>query len=125
MRGLRIVGIIVAILMILFGVLFVIGSTDDEVQASGQLGLWCGVGVALIVVGLAIIGFAWWQKRKEQKIEITQQIELTGDLEMEKLKCEQCGGPVDKKSISVEGGAITVHCPYCGSVYQISEEPKW
>lgn len=125
MRGLRIVGIIVAILMILFGVLFVIGSTDDEVQASGQLGLWCGVGVALIVVGLAIIGFAWWQKRKEQKIEITQQIELTGDLEMEKLKCEQCGGPVDKKSISVEAGAITVHCPYCGSVYQISEEPKW
>ena len=125
MRGLRIVGIIVAILMILFGVLFVIGSTDDEVQASGQLGLWCGVGVVLIVVGLAIIGFAWWQKRKEQKIEITQRIELTGDLEMEKLKCEQCGGPVDKKSISVEGGAITVHCPYCGSVYQISEEPKW
>lgn len=125
MRGLRIVGIIVAILMILFGVLFVIGSTDDEVQASGQLGLWCGVGVALIIVGLAIIGFAWWQKRKEQKIEITQQIELTGDLEMEKLKCEQCGGPVDKKSISVEAGAITVHCPYCGSVYQISEEPKW
>ncbi len=125
MRGLRIVGIIVAILMILFGVLFVIGSTDNEVQASGQLGLWCGVGVALIVVGLAIIGFAWWQKRKEQKIEITQQIELTGDLEMEKLKCEQCGAPVDKKSISVEAGAITVHCPYCGSVYQIAEEPKW
>lgn len=125
MRGLRIVGIIVAILMILFGVMFIIGSTDDEVQASGQLGLWCGVGVALIVVGLAIIGFAWWQKRKEQKIEITQQIELTGDLEMEKLKCEQCGAPLDKKSISVEAGAITVHCPYCGSVYQISEEPKW
>jgi len=111
--------------MILFGVMFIIGSTDDEVQASGQLGLWCGVGVALIVVGLAIIGFAWWQKRKEQKIEITQQIELTGDLEMEKLKCEQCGAPLDKKSISVEAGAITVHCPYCGSVYQISEEPKW
>jgi len=125
LRGLRIVGIIVAILMILFGVMFIIGSTDDEVQASGQLGLWCGVGVALIVVGLAIIGFAWWQKRKEQKIEITQQIELTGDLEMEKLKCEQCGAPLDKKSISVEAGAITVHCPYCGSVYQISEEPKW
>ena len=125
MRGLRIVGIIVAILMILFGVLFVIASTSEEAQAGGQLGLWCGVGVALIVVGLAIIGFAWWQKRKEQKIEITQQIELTGDLEMEKLKCEQCGAAVDKKSISVEAGAITVHCPYCGSVYQISEEPKW
>ena len=125
MRGLRIVGIIVAILMILFGVLFLIASTSEEAQAGGQLELWCGVGVALIVVGLAIIGFAWWQKRKEQKIEITQLIELTGDLEMEKLKCEQCGAPVDKKSISVEAGAITVHCPYCGSVYQIAEEPKW
>lgn len=125
MRGLRIVGIIVAILMILFGILFVIASTSEEAKAGGQLGLWCGVGVVLIIVGLAIIGFAWWQKRKEQKIEITQQIELTGDLEMEKLKCEQCGAPVDKKSISVEAGAITVHCPYCGSVYQIAEEPKW
>jgi len=125
LQGLRVIGIIVAILMIIFGVLFVVGSTDKEVQSAGQLGLWCGIGVTLIVVGLAIIGFAWWQKRKEQKVEITQKIELTGDLEMEKLKCQQCGAPVDKNSIEVKAGAITVNCPFCGTSYQIAEEPKW
>lgn len=126
MQGLRIVGIIVAILLIIFGVLFIMGSTDPKMQSAGQLGLWCGVGVAMVVVGLAIIGFAWWQKKKEQeKLEITQKVELSGTVDLAKIKCQQCGATLDKDSIEVLAGAVTVHCPYCGSVYQITEEPKW
>lgn len=126
LQGLRIVGIIVAILLILFGVLFIMASTDPKQQSAGQLGLWCGVGVAMVVVGLAIIGFAWWQRKKEQeKLEITQKVELSGTVDLARIKCQQCGGALDKDSIEVKAGAVTVHCPYCGSVYQITEEPKW
>jgi len=44
---------------------------------------------------------------------------------METLKCEKCGGELTKDSITVKEGAIFISCPYCGSTYQMVEEPKW
>ena len=57
--------------------------------------------------------------------EIVQKIDLSGDIELETLKCEKCGGELTKESITVKEGAILIACPYCGSAYQMVEEPKW
>jgi DNA-directed RNA polymerase subunit RPC12/RpoP len=57
--------------------------------------------------------------------QIVQKIDLSGDIQMAKIKCKNCGADLDKESISVREGAIFISCPYCGSTYQMVEEPKW
>ncbi len=57
--------------------------------------------------------------------KIIQEIELSGDVHAEQMKCQQCGAPLEKKSIAVRAGGIFVDCPYCGAHYQLEEEPKW
>ena len=54
-----------------------------------------------------------------------QKIDLSGDIELEKLKCQNCGGVLKKDSVTVREGAVFVDCPYCGVSYQMVEEPKW
>jgi uncharacterized protein with PIN domain len=61
----------------------------------------------------------------EQPQEIVQKIDLSGDIELETLKCQKCGGELQKDSVSVREGAVFIDCPYCGSAYQMVEEPKW
>ena len=46
-------------------------------------------------------------------------------MQLETLKCEKCGGELQKDSISIKEGAVFIDCPYCGSAYQMVEEPKW
>jgi hypothetical protein len=124
-----VLGVIVSCLLIGFGVLLVIASSDP---AQGDPG-WLGIGAGLIVVGLIIVALAVAafvviriRRTKEgQKTEIVQKIDLSGDIELEKIKCQNCGGELNKDSITVREGAIFVDCPYCGASYQMVEEPKW
>lgn len=80
------------------------------------------IGVVLIATAVFIGVIARW-KVPDQRI--IQQIDLSGDVSAEKLTCESCGAPLEKDTISVKAGAIVVDCPYCGTSYQLEEEPKW
>lgn len=82
------------------------------------------VGVVLIVAGIVL---AWLAKMKapQPTVEITQDIDVPGDAELEQLKCRSCGATLDEKSIELREGAIFVKCAYCGTSYQIEEAPKW
>jgi phage FluMu protein Com len=82
------------------------------------------VGAALVSIGLGIIVLVKLREPKPEQ-KIVHQVELPGDLNLEQLRCRSCSAALDKESISLRHGAITVACPYCGSVYQIEEEPKW
>ena len=122
-------GIIVSCLLLLFGILFFIAGTNPG-QPTGTT----GVGVVLILIGLVIAALAVGvfvflrirqRKGEAQKTEIVQKIDLSGDIELEKLKCQNCGGVLKKDSVTVREGAIFVDCPYCGVSYQMVEEPKW
>ena len=126
---LMVVGVIVACILIFFGVLFLWGAFSPE----GDPG-WVGVGGITVAVGLGIIalavGFFVFMRYRRSKAdaqpqEIIQKIDLSGDIEMETLKCQKCGGELKKDSITVKEGAIFISCPYCGSAYQMVEEPKW
>jgi DNA-directed RNA polymerase subunit RPC12/RpoP len=59
--------------------------------------------------------------------QITQQVELDvpGDVNVEKLKCQSCGAELSKDAVSLVQGAIMINCPYCNSTYQLTEAPKW
>jgi uncharacterized Zn finger protein len=52
-------------------------------------------------------------------------VDLPGDTQIEELKCRSCGGNLTAKDITLVNGAPMVNCPYCGTTYQLTEDPKW
>jgi len=118
----KIIGYIVAAILVFFGVLFIWGAFSPE----GEIG-WIVVGIISVAVGLGIIALVKFREPKptQPPQEIIQKIDLSGDIEMETLKCQKCGGELQKDSITIKEGAVFISCPYCGSAYQMVEEPKW
>jgi DNA-directed RNA polymerase subunit RPC12/RpoP len=119
----KIIGYIVAGILVLFGVLWLLSAFSSE--AASPLGRLL-VGGLLVVIGLGIIFAVRMREPKpKQEITIRQEIDIGGDVEMEALKCESCGAQLDKNAISLAQGAAVVTCPYCSATYQIVEQPKW
>ena len=118
----KIIGYIIAAILVFFGILFIWAAFSPQ----GETG-WIIVGIISVAIGLGIIGLIKFREPKPAQApqEIIQKIDLSGDIEMETLKCEKCGGELKKDSITVKEGAIFISCPYCGSTYQMVEEPKW
>jgi hypothetical protein len=119
MSGGRVIAYIAAAILIFFGVLFLWGS-----GASSSGVTWILIGVISIAGGFGLIWFAGRMGKKED-IEIVQRIDLSGDVGLEKLTCNNCGGTLTSDNIKMVAGAPVVSCPYCGTSYQLSEEPKW
>jgi DNA-directed RNA polymerase subunit RPC12/RpoP len=115
----KIVGYIVAGILIFFGVLFIWAAFSSEGNPN-----WIIVGIVSVVIGLGVIAVVRLREPKPPQ-EIVQKIDLSGDVAMAKLSCKNCGAELDKDSVSLRAGAVFVSCPYCGSEYQIVEEPKW
>ena len=119
----KIIGYIVAGILLFFGVLWLLSAFSSETLNPGGRLL---VGGILVLLGLGIIVAVRLREPKpEQKVTIRQEIDIGGDVEMEALKCESCGAQLDKSAISMAQGAVVVTCPYCSATYQIVEEPKW
>ncbi len=118
----KLIGYIVAAILIFFGVLFIWATFSPD----GQVG-WIVVGIISVAIGLGIIALVRLREPKPAQApqEIIQKIDLSGDMQLETLKCEKCGGELQKDSISIREGAVFIDCPYCGSAYQMVEEPKW
>jgi len=120
----KIIGYVISGILIFFGVLFLWAAFAPDTGGSpvGRL----VVGVILVGIGLAIVvAIKMREPKPEQKVVVEQKIDLSGDIELEKLQCKNCGAELDKKSITLAQGAVIVSCPYCGTSYQMVEEPKW
>lgn len=105
-----------AALLGLLGIMFVVGAQGQVVRVI--------VGVVLLAAGGALIWLAR-QQTKHVTTTVVQKIDLSGDVNVQELTCRACGGSLSKKSVTVEAGAVLVNCEYCGSAYQLEEEPKW
>ncbi len=116
----KIIGYIVAAILILFGVLFIIASSDLD-QNQGPVLV---PGVIMILISFGIIWFAS-RKTATGDEDVTVQIDLTGDIELDSLTCKSCGGHLSSEHTSLQQGALVVDCPFCGTNYQITEKPKW
>lgn len=120
MRGIKILSAFIAIILIILGVVFIIAAFSDQAKTSSRLII--GGSMVVIAVVLLLLG----RMRTEQITHtIEQKIDLSGDVDLELLKCTSCGGTLSKKNVEVRAGAVMVNCPYCGSTYQIKEAPKW
>jgi hypothetical protein len=114
-----------------FGVLYILAAHD---QGAADPGSRLTLGIGMLVVGLLIwsaaaVGafFAWrrMQPKRAQQVTVHHEVDLTGDIDLASLKCDECAAALDKDAITVREGAIMVSCPYCGAAYQVVEEPKW
>ncbi len=126
------VGAVILFIMSICGIgwggIMVLGSTDPN---SGQAG-WAPIGGAFMFIGvLMVIGAivlivtAVRKSRQETAQNVTVKVDLPGDTKIEQMKCRSCGGTLTADNIKLVNGAPMVTCPYCNSVYQLTEEPKW
>ena len=119
----KIIGYILAAILLLFGVLWLLSAFSAETSSPGGRLL---VGGALVLIGLGIIvAIRLREPKPKQEVVVRQQIDIGGDVELEALKCQNCGAQLDKSAITMAQGAVMVTCPYCSATYQIVEEPKW
>ena len=120
MRAGKIIAYIVGSILVLFGVLLVWGSTGDQ----GSVG-WIVFGIIIGGVGLVMIYLASRASAKAADTNVTLNIDLPGNVNMDTLKCVACGGTLKPEDIKMVAGAPVVTCPWCHSTYQLTEEPKW
>jgi hypothetical protein len=110
-----------------YGVLSVIGSTSSQ-GSSGWLSFGLGfgcVGVLFLAGGAGLVYAAMRGQKTEVTQQVTMQVDLPGQTKIEQMKCRSCGGALKADNVKMIAGAPTVECPYCGTTYQLTEEPKW
>jgi hypothetical protein len=101
-----------------FGLIFIVGNQGLPARFI--------VGIILLIGAGAMIYLARAQPQVvKTEVTVKQEIELTGDVELEQMSCNNCGAALSKNSIDVKAGAIFVNCEHCGTSYQIEEAPKW
>jgi hypothetical protein len=121
--------IVIGVLALGYGVLMFLASTSQlatQAQtASRSTQGWIGCVLAFLLLGggIAILWIAY--KKRDQKIEVVQKVDLSGEIDLATLKCRNCGAALDKSAVKVVAGAVMVTCPYCGTSYQIEEKPMW
>jgi DNA-directed RNA polymerase subunit RPC12/RpoP len=118
--------LLIGICLFGYGVLSVIGSTSAQGSP-----LWLTYGIGFACAGALFLGGGIWlivtatRRQGERGGDVTYKIDLPGQTKVEQLKCRNCGGSLKAENVKMIAGAPTVECPYCGTTYQLTEEPKW
>jgi len=119
--------LLIGICLLGYGVMSVIGSTSSQATAS-----WLGFGIGFALAGAVFLGggilLILRGQAKGQEgggDNITYKVDLPGATKIEALKCNNCGGALKAENVKMIAGAPTVECPFCGTTYQLTEEPKW
>ncbi len=107
---------LIAAFLGLLGLVFVVGFQGQVFRLI--------IGIVLIIAAGAVVYLARIQPKASTTTTI-QQIDLSGDVSLEEIRCRSCNAPLSKDEIDVKAGAILVQCDHCGATYQFEEEPKW
>jgi hypothetical protein len=120
--------ILISLCFLGYGGLNVIGSFDPVAGESSWLtlgiGLMC-VGLLMVAGGIVLIVLAARKTRQETVQNVTLKVDLPGETKISQVKCQSCGGTLSAENVQLVNGAPMVNCPYCHTIYQLTEEPKW
>jgi len=120
--------ILISLCFLGYGGLNVIGSFDPAAGESSWLtlgvGLMC-VGLLMVAGGIVLIVLAARKTRQETVQNVTLKVDLPGETKISQVKCQSCGGTLSAENVQLVNGAPMVNCPYCHTIYQMTEEPKW
>lgn len=121
MKSGKIILFVLAAFALIFSFLFFLGSGG---QTGGFNFIW--IAISLAAVGFILIFFATrMEAPSEVPDNVTVNIDLPGEVGMDTIKCKSCGGVLSEKDIKLVAGAPVATCPFCGTTYQLTEEPKW
>ncbi|MGE5574531.1 MAG: MJ0042-type zinc finger domain-containing protein [Ignavibacteria bacterium] len=122
MKIITVIGALVVSICFFFAVIFAIASSyiGLTAQAAQSRVLTSAI---LFTVGLAVIVGIYYVTRKPKTV--IQQLEISGQMKAAQIKCPNCGGSIDANQIKIVSGVPYVKCPYCGTTFEVAEEPKW
>ncbi len=121
MSAVKIIGYIAAAILIFFGVLFIWAAFGTTFNSD-----WLVTGLISVVIGFVLVWFAAKRAPAAPGQEnVTLKVDLPANVNLDTLKCKACGGALTTDNIKMVAGAPVVTCPYCGTTYQLTEEPKW
>jgi len=83
------------------------------------------IGVLMVVSGVVLVVMAVRKSKQDTVQNVTLKVDLPGETKIEQMKCRSCGGALTADNIKLVNGAPVVTCPYCNTVYTLTEEPKW
>jgi hypothetical protein len=116
--------------LLLFSILFILAAFSPEQPDSLLF-----VGLVMAVIALVCIGGGIalvFAARKQAATStasgpgnVSLNIDLPGKVSLDTMKCTSCGGVLSSDNIDMAAGAPVVNCPFCGTSYQLTEEPKW
>jgi DNA-directed RNA polymerase subunit RPC12/RpoP len=112
-----VLGVIAAAVVFFFAVIFALAAS---VQATLTRLATSGI---LFVIGIALIVGIYYTTRKPKTV--IQRLEVSGQMKAASIKCPNCGASVDPNHIKIVSGVPYAICPYCGTIFEVTEEPKW
>ena len=83
------------------------------------------LGLIFGIAGIVVIVMAVRKTKANATKNVTYQVDLPGDVNVEEMKCNSCGGVLTSNDINMVNGSPMVTCPFCETAYQLTEEPKW
>jgi predicted Zn finger-like uncharacterized protein len=122
MRILPILGGIAAAVVFFFAVIFALASSYSGLTAAAAQSRLL-TGVILFIIGLAIVAGIYYVTRKPKTV--IQRLEVSGQMKGAAIKCPNCSASIDANQIKIVSGVPYVKCPYCGTTFEVAEEPKW
>lgn len=117
MKIVTILGGIAVAVIFFFAVIFALASS---VQATLTRLVTSGF---LFIIGIAIIVGIYYITRKPKTV--IQRLEVSGQMKATSIKCPNCSASVDVNKIKIVSGVPYATCPYCGTTFEVTEEPKW
>lgn len=116
---------LIGLCLLVFGGMTLYGSTAPNGQAN-----WASIGIVLGIFGILVLAGGAGMvvaAQRGTKTEIIQQlkIDMPANTKVEQMTCKNCGGALKPENVKMVMGAPMVECPFCGTSYQLTEEPKW
>jgi hypothetical protein len=117
--------LIVAASGICLGGFILLGAAGGAQGVTGIGSVGVVIGIIALLAGVAMIVLAARKNKQEAVQNVTLKVDLPGETKIEQMKCRSCGGALTADNIKLVNGAPVVTCPYCNTVYTLTEEPKW
>jgi predicted Zn finger-like uncharacterized protein len=117
MKAITILGAIAVAILFFFAVIFALAAS---VQATTARLATSGI---LFIIGLTIIVGVYYTTRKPKTV--IQRLEISGQMKGAPIKCPNCSASINADQIKIVSGVPYVKCPYCGTTFEVTEEPKW
>jgi hypothetical protein len=115
---------LIGLILLFFG--FVYFTASASTGGSPIMGAILGIlGILFVAGGAGLVYGAVRGQKTEVVQQVTMKVDLPGDTKMSQVSCRNCGGTLKPENIKMVAGAPMVECPFCGTAYQLTEEPKW